>query len=59
MHARIVDVTPAGGPEDLTIWQLETRPDANCPWHRDYSGAHTSQDYEALARIARDIDPTF
>lgn len=59
MQVRIIDVTPPRGPEGLTIWQIETRPHPDAPWHRDHSGAHTSQDRAKLEAIARGIDPDF
>jgi len=58
-EVRIIDVTPPGGPDGVVIWQLETRPSADAPWHRDHTGRHTATDRSQLEQIARNIDPEF
>jgi hypothetical protein len=48
MDARIIDITPRGGPAGVIIWQIETRPNASTPWHREHTGPHTSPDASKL-----------
>ena len=51
MDARIIDVTPPGGPKSLRIWQIETKPHPGGPWHQDRDGEHASADYDKLRRM--------
>ena len=51
MDARIIDITPPGGPVGVVIWQLQTLHDG-MP-HNSSEGSHTSTNPSQLRELAQ------
>ncbi len=51
MDARIIDITPSGGPDDVEIWQIEIFNGGR--WHRSTEGDHSNTDPSVLREVAK------